>query len=178
VVEAVDGKQVDAANQLQSAVAMHRPGDVVSLRVWRNGEVRTLDVELMGENTPVFQNWLSDQRARPQPGPVPDDERPQSPPESTEGPVAELDAWGVGLRPVEEEEQSRFGLNAGAYVAYVEKGQPADEAGLPRDVVITALDDVAVETPDDVQAYLQETDGPVLVQVQRKDGSQAFYEID
>jgi len=178
VVEAVDGKRVDAANQLQSAVAMHRPGDVVSLRVWRNGEVRTLDVELMGENTPVFQNWLSDQRARPQPGPVPDDERPQSPPGSSEGPVVELDSWGLGLRPVGDEEQSRFGINAGAYVAYVEQGRPADSAGLPRDVVITALGDTAVEAPDDVQAYLQEAEGPVLVQVQRTDGTQAFYEID
>jgi len=178
VVEAVDGKRVDAANQLQSAVAMHRPGDVVSLRVWRNGEVRTLDVELMGENTPVFQNWLSDQRARPQPGPVPDDERPQSPPQSGEAPVVELESWGVGLRPVEEEEQSRFGLNAGAYVAYVEQGHPADAAGLPRDVVITALDDTAIEAPSDVQTHLQEAEGAVLVQVQRKDGTQAFYEID
>jgi Do/DeqQ family serine protease len=178
VVEAVDGERVDAANQLQSAVAMHRPGDVVSLRVWREGTVRTVEVTLMGEDTPVFQNWLSDQRSRPQPGPVPDDERPQSQPESAEGPIVELDAWGVGLRALRDEEQSRFGLNAGAYVAYVEKGRPADAAGLPRDVVITALDDTSVETPDDVQAYLQEAEGPVLIQVQRTDGTQAFYEID
>jgi Do/DeqQ family serine protease len=178
VVEAVDGERVDAANQLQSAVAMHRPGEVVSLRVWRNGEVRTVDVELMGRDTPVFQNWLSDQRARPQPGPVPDDERPPSRPESAEGPVVELDAWGIGVRPLGEKEQSRFDLNAGAYVAYVEKGHPADSAGLPRDVVVTALDDSTVEGPDDVQRYLRDAEGPVLVQVQRDDGTQAFYEID
>jgi len=178
VVEAVDGEQVDAANQLQSTVAMHRPGDVVSLRVWRDGDVQSVEVTLMGENTPVFQNWLSDQQSRPQPGPVPDDERPQSPPESTEGPVVQLDAWGVGVRSLRDEEQSRFDLSAGAYVAYVEQGRPADSAGLPRDVVITALGDTSVEGPDDVQAFLRDAEGVVLVQVQREDGTQAFYEID
>ena len=178
VVEAVDGEQVDAANQLQSAVAMHRPGEVVSLRVWRDGDVETVEVTLMGENTPVFQNWLSDQQSRPQPGPVPDDERPQSPPESPEGPVVQIDAWGVGLRSLRDEEQSRFDLSAGAYVAYVEQGRPADSAGLPRDVVITAVGETPVEAPDDVQASLRDAEGAVLVQVQREDGTQAFYEID
>jgi len=178
VVEAVDGRRVDAANQLQSAVAMHRPGEVVSLRIWRNGEVRTIDVELMGKDTPVFQNWLSDQRSRPQPGPVPNDERPQSRPESSEGPVLELDEWGIGIRSLGEDEQSRFDLSAGAYVAYVEKGRPADAAGLPRDVVITALNDTSIETPGDVQTFLRTAEEPVLVQVQREDGTQAFYEID
>jgi len=132
----------------------------------------------MGEDTPAFQNWLSDRQSRPQPGPVPDDERPQSPPESSEEVIVELDAWGAGVRPLREEEQARFELGAGAYVAYVEQGEAADAAGLPRDVVITALDDDAVETPGDVQDHLRETDAPVLVQVQREDGTQAFYEIN
>lgn len=178
VVEAVEGTRVDAPNELQSVVAMKRPGEVVSLQVWRQGEVRTVDVRLMGEDTPVFQKWLSDQRSRPQPGPVPDDERPSRPePESSEEAVVELDEWGVGLRAVGDEIQSRFDLGKGAYVAYVEKGQSAAEAGLPRDVVITALDDVSVDAPSDVQSHLEDADGPVLVQVQRPDGTLAFYEV-
>jgi Do/DeqQ family serine protease len=180
VVEAVEGERVDATNELQSTVAMYRPGDVVSLRVWREGQVDTFDVTLMGEDTPAYQDWLSDQRARPQPGPVPNDERPQSQPEpeSSESSIAELDRWGVGIRPVGDAEQSTFGVDGGAYVAYVEKGRPAAAAGLPRDVVITALDDTAVDGPADVQSYLSDADGPVLVQVQRTDGTQAFYEIN
>lgn len=178
VVEAVEGTRVDAPNELQSVIAMSRPGDVVTLRIWREGKARTVDVQLMGEDTPVFQEWLSDQQSRPQPGPVPDDERPpRLEPESSEDAVVELDRWGVGLRSVEENVQSRFGLDQGAYVAYVEKGRPAAAAGLPRDVVITALDDVSIEAPSDVRSHLEDTDGPVLVQVQRADGTLAFYEV-
>jgi S1-C subfamily serine protease len=111
---------------------------------------------------------------------VPDDERPQSQPdpESSDSPIVELDRWGVGLRPLRDAEQSAFGIDAGAYVAYVEQGGAAAAAGLPRDVVITALDDTAVGDPAEVQSYLSDADGPVLVQVQRTDGTQAFYEIN
>jgi Do/DeqQ family serine protease len=178
IVEAVDGERVDAPNELQSAVAMQRPGDVVSLRVWREGDVRTMEARLMGEDTPVYQNWLSDQQSPNRPGPVPDDERPRSQPESSDAPVTELAEWGIGLRRLGEPAGNRFGLEAGAYVAYVEQGHPAAEAGLPRDVVITALDQTSIERPSDVQSYLDANDPPVLVEVQRPDSTKAYYEVD
>jgi len=63
-------------------------------------------------------------------------------------------------------------------VAYVENGGAAAEAGLPRGVVITALDSTPVATPEDVRAYVTNAEGPVLVTVRRPDGTQAFYEVD
>jgi Do/DeqQ family serine protease len=181
VVEAIDGERVDSPGALQSAVALHRPGDVVTVRVWRDGTEQTLDVRLMGKNTPVYQNWLSDLQSRQPSGPVPDEGGAGSPPapDSSDEAVTTLDQWGVGLRPLGNRHQARFGIEAGAYVAFVEKGTPAASAGLPRDVVITALDDTPIETPADVQQYLADagTD-PILVQVHRTDGTQAFYEID
>ena len=181
VIAAVAGERVNSPGALQSAVALQRPGDVVPVLVWRDGAEQTVDVRLMGKDTPVYQNWLSDlQSQRRRMGPVPDNERPESSPqpESSDGAVTELKQWGVGLRTVADRQQTRFGIEAGAYVAYVENGRPAAAAGLPRDVVITALDETAIETPDDVRQYLREADGPILVQVQRPDGTQAFYEID
>jgi S1-C subfamily serine protease len=62
-------------------------------------------------------------------------------------------------------------------VAYVDRGGPAAAAGLPRDVVVTAVDDVPVSAPADIRAYLEEAPPPVLVEVQRADGTKAFYEI-
>jgi Do/DeqQ family serine protease len=177
IVEAVEGQAVDAPNELQSAVAMQRPGDRVALRVWREGDVRTVNVRLMGEDTPAYQNWLSDQEPRRRPGPVPDDERPSTP-DSTAPAVAAIEAWGVGVRPLRADEAARFGVEAGAYVAYVEQGRPGAAAGLPRDVVITALDDTPVAAPDDIRAYLRSAEGPVLVQVRRADGTEAFYEVE
>ena len=177
IVEAVAGTEVDAPNELQSAVAMKRPGDVVPVRVWREGRVRTLTVRLMGEDTPVYQNWLSDQQPAREPGPVPDDERPDSSADSSEASTITVASWEAGLRALRSQERERFGVDGGAYVAYVDQGGPAAAAGLPRDVVVTAVDDVPVAGPGDVRAYLDETAPPVLVEVQRADGTKAFYEI-
>jgi Do/DeqQ family serine protease len=181
VIASVAGERVNSPGALQSAVALRRPGDMVQVRVWRDGTKQTFDVRLMGKNTPAYQSWLSDLQSRSRrSGPVPDDERPESSPqpESSDEAVTELEQWGIGLRTVAERQQARFGIEAGAYVAYVEKDRPAAEAGLPRDVVITALDDTSIETPVDVRQYLTEAKGPTLVQVQRPDGTQAFYEIN
>ena len=177
IVEAVGGKPVDAPNELQSVVAMRRPGDRVSVRVWREGESRTLEVRLMGEDTPAYQNWLSDRQSSPRLRPAPDSPRSQPQPDSTTATVVPIEPWGVGLRSVRGPEQKRYGVERGAYVAYVDQGRPAAEAGLPRDVVITAIDDTPVEAPADVRTHLRDADSPVLVEVQRPDGTSAFYEI-
>ena len=182
IILSLQGEAVEGTGDLQSIVALQRPGDVVSVRVWRDGQTRSFDVQLMGENTSVYQNWLSDLQSGPGPGgPLPDDERPgwDEGPDASEGPVQSIDAWGVGLRPVEGAEAERFGVEAGAVVAYVEQGGAAAQAGLPRNVVLTALDDTRIERPEDVQSYLEATEAEVvLAQVLRPDGTQAFYEIE
>ena len=179
VILAVQGEPVEGTGDLQSIVALQRPGDVVSVRVWRNGQPRTFDVQLMGENTPVYQNWLSDLQSDAQPPPVPDTERPDGDNPPGESDVQSIDAWGVGLRPVGDAEEDRFGVEEGAVVAYVEQGGAAAQAGLPRNVVLTALDDTRITSPEDVRSYLETAEGEVvLAQVLRPDGTHAFYEVD
>ncbi len=46
VVVGVDGKRVRTAQELRAAVAAHRPGDTIVLRVARDGETRTLRAAL------------------------------------------------------------------------------------------------------------------------------------
>ncbi len=176
VVVSIMGEPVNAPNDLQSLIALQRPGDTVGVEVWRNGTERTFDVELMGEDTPVYQEWLSDLQSGPSPGADPPEYQP---PDDQDGSaVTEVDGWDVGLRPLSDAETSVFDVEAGAFVAYVESGGRAAAAGLPRNVVITHLDDTRMESPADVVQHLSEVSGPVLVQVQRRDGTPAFYEIE
>jgi Do/DeqQ family serine protease len=177
VVVSVMNKPVNAPNDLQSLIARRRPGDTVAVGVWRDGTERTLDVTLMGENTSVYQEWLSDLRSGPSSG----SETPElRPPENRQdgAAVTEIDGWSVGLRALSDAEASAFGVGEGAYVAYVESGGRAAAAGVPRNVVITHLDDTRIESPADVVEHLADATGPVLVQVQRRGGTPAFYEIE
>ncbi len=177
VVVSVMNEPVNAPNDLQSLIALRRPGDTVAVGVWRNGTERALKVELMGEDAPVYQKWLSDLQSGPPSGAeTPEFHPPDDRQDDTA--VTEIEGWSVGLRALTDAEASAFGVEAGAYVAYVESGGKAAAAGLPRNVVITHLGDTQVETPADVVQHLAEATDPVLVQVQRRDGTPAFYEVD
>jgi serine protease Do len=46
VILEVNGARVNEANQLQEKVAMYRPGDLVVLTIWRNGDTITKEVNL------------------------------------------------------------------------------------------------------------------------------------
>ncbi len=46
VILAIDGKQINQSNDLQSTIARHHPGDVVSLQIFRDGKKFTKEVTL------------------------------------------------------------------------------------------------------------------------------------
>lgn len=46
IIVSVDGKEVERAIHLQQIILEHKAGDVVRLKVWRDGEVREVDVRL------------------------------------------------------------------------------------------------------------------------------------
>jgi len=64
VILGVNDRPVNASNQLQEKVAMFRPGDTVTLSVWRNGGIIEIDAELKELERPEPQE-LS-QREQPQ----------------------------------------------------------------------------------------------------------------
>lgn len=168
IVLSVEGRPVNAMNELQSTVARNRPGQEIDVTVWRNQAERTFTVELMGDT-----EWLGEATS-------PSEPEPESNSDAPERELEELEAWGIGLRNMTRREQSSFSVSEGAYVAYVQGNGPADEAGLPRDVVITKVNGTEVTAARDaVDALEQAQQGVepyVLLQVQRRDGTSAFYE--
>lgn len=169
IVLAIEGRPVNAMNELQSTIARSRPGEEVALTVWRDRTERSITVELMGDT-----EWLGEA------APSPDDTA--EPEESTpsERELHELETWGIGVRDLTRREQRSFSMSEGAYVAYVQGESPAGEAGLPRDVVITQINDEtvasALEAIGALEQALRGAEPYVLLQVQRRDGTRAFYE--
>lgn len=48
VILSVDGKDVNAVNELQALIAGHKPGDIVKLKIFRDGKTIAKDVTLSG----------------------------------------------------------------------------------------------------------------------------------
>lgn len=174
VVLAIDGRRIRATNELQSAVARRRPGDRLTVEVWRSGKNETLEVELLGRDDPAYAHWINELDEEPAPL------YPEMEPDDPEAEVFELGDWGIGLRDLANTDGQRFSITQGAYVAYVAKGSPAEAAGLPRDVVIEQIAGQDVLSSEDALNILGDVspyEETVLVRVRRRDGVAAFYEL-
>ncbi|MDZ4700186.1 MAG: trypsin-like peptidase domain-containing protein, partial [Rhodothermales bacterium] len=178
VVLTINGRRVDAPNELQRTVARFSPGDLLEVDVWRDESVRRFQVRLLGRDDPGYKNWLTELQNRPQrqaPSyePPPDGEEAET--------TFEVKSWGLGLQALGDRTRTRFGVDHGVYIAYVAKGSSPSLAGLPRDVVLTGLNDEEVhslETAVGLLEKLARTGQPVVFQVRRQDGRIAFYESD
>lgn len=174
VVLSVGGRSVNEPNELQSSIARHRPGDQIAVEVWRQGRRRTLRVKLLGRDDPAMRDWIAGLDA---------ERRSATPETSPRGPsldVFQLEGWGLGVRALTRRERDGFDTEQGVYLSYVEAGTAADEAGLPRDVIIERIDDEPVASVEDVVRRLgvaAESSATVLLRVKRRNGLSAFYEV-
>lgn len=177
VIMAIDGRSVNAPNELQSAVARRRPGETLDVQVWRQGAVENVNVTLLGRDAPAYERWFTElQREESEPEP-----EPRRSPDRNRENVFEVGEWGIGIRDASGSERSQFDVPHGVYIAYVEAGSLADVSGLPRDVVITEISGVEITSTPEALARFEEAgrlEESVLVRVKRRSGLSAFYELD
>jgi len=173
VLLSIDGRAISEPNELQSAIALYRPGQELAVEVWRDGARRFFEVELFGRDDPTTQSWFAQlDRGRPE---TPDSQEDAS--GSPHGQVVEVPEWGLGLFDVTARFQEMFGIEEGAYVAFVEDGGAAAEAGLPRNVVILKMDGQGIATAEQAALLFRAAEGVVLVEIARRDGRVEFYEV-
>ncbi|MEM1043957.1 MAG: trypsin-like peptidase domain-containing protein [Bacteroidota bacterium] len=183
VLLAINGQEIDAPNQFQSAIALQRPNDDIRLSVWRGGGQRDLDARLIGRDNDALQSWIAEIGGRgqlldpepPRPEPAPE----QSAPDDLN--LYELDAWGIGLRDLTVADRGNYGLENGVYVAFVRQGSVASADGLPAGSVLTAIEGDAVTSAEEASAALDAiaaAGGTALVRVRRADGVTAYYDLE
>ena len=174
VILSIDGRPVNASNELQSAIARRRPEETVDVTVWRRGRLMSFGVELLGRDSPAYREWFSDLRREQQ-------DPPDVAPRPDEDNMVEVGEWGLGLRDLTRRETDVFNTKGGTYIAYVEQGSLADAAGVPRDVTIIAVAGQEVASTEDAVRLLEEAarfEESILLRVKRRDGITAFYEME
>ncbi len=147
VIVSFDGKAVERSHDLPAMVAATSVEKKASLKVVRNGEERSLTVQVA-----ELEHETADKPSRDQ-----DDET----------------RWGLRLQDLTPHIARKLGVDAdrGAVVADVESGSPAQRASLRRGDVILEVDRKPVASVDEVKQALEDRDS-VLLLVQRKDAKQ------
>ena len=166
VVLSVDGRPVDEPNALQSAIARYRPGDRIALSVYRAGTSAVFEVALRGSADASMSAWLG-----------------EDPPDQTSevAGLLEIPRWGLVVRPFNASEATGELLGAdGAMIHRIIPASPVARAGVPREALITHIDDEPVSSTEEVTrilGVLENQGGAALLRVIRKDGRVLFYDV-
>ena len=135
VILAVNGQEVTSTRELQQLIFAQNEGDTVELRIWRNGEERTVPVTLSV---------------------VPQEQQAQAPQEDTGGTTEAPSGprLGVGIFDVQnypEGVRNSLGLpDQGVAVTAVQPGSPAEQAGLQAGEFTVDIDGEAVPVGGDI----------------------------
>jgi Do/DeqQ family serine protease len=153
VVTALDGQPVLTSGQLRNVIGAKQPGAGLRISLLRDG--KTFDVAA--------------RLGRPEQKDV-QEAKATTPVSAKTPPGGRLS--GLTLAPIPNGSKL-YGKVTGVYVAGIESGSGAEEAGLAQGDVIVSADRKPVSTPTDLARIVQaeNKDQPVLLRVQRGDSS-------
>jgi serine protease Do len=145
VITQINNKPVEDAGQLQANISADRPGEKITLGIFRDGKTESVPVTLEAMNKREVASTGET---------------------GTHGKAR----WGVGLSQLTPDLRDQLQLPSnvkGVVITNVQPGSPADNAGLSRGDVIEEVDRRPVQNPADVQKELgavpQGKDALVLV---------------
>jgi len=145
------GKAINKANDLPAAVAATRPGAQASLKVWRDGAEKSLDVKI-GE---LGAERVAANDATP-------DAKPQG-------------KLGVAVRPLSPDEARGMGSDGGLLVQ--EASGAAAKAGLRAGDVIVAVNGRATRTVEELRTRVNDAKGRLAVLIERQ-GQRVFVPVE
>ncbi len=160
VILSVDGRKVNAANELQSLIARKHPGDNVVLGLFRNRKAMEKTVTLKSRTPSIAQ--------------VTDLDAGRGGAKSGEpaGSTVTLDKLGVRIAPLSAKELKDADVGHGVRISSVTRYTEAYERGLREGDVITEADQKSIRTPAEFKSLLESRSkgDAILLRVKRSTG--------
>jgi serine protease Do len=127
VILTVDGKEVNAANELQSYVATHHPGDEVTLKIFRDGKTfeKKVTLKARDQKTEVARDSGGGK-----------EEEPGAELEKT----TSFETLGLTVRPLSAREKEELSLDRGVLITAVRSYSEAYNRGLRGNMVLLDVD--------------------------------------
>ncbi len=159
VILEIDGREVNKNNELQSYIATRHPGDVVTLKVFRDGKTFEKKVTLRPRQADA--TVVSDKG------------------EKEEGPETNVDAarsvtfdkLGMTVRALTADERKELGVERGVLVSELKPFGEAAERGIGKNDVIVEADRKPIATPAELKKAIaaRKTGDAILLRIKRGD---------
>ncbi len=161
VILTIDGKEVNAANELQSYIARKHPGDEVVLSVFRDGKTSDRRVTLRSrkEDAQVVTTKV--------------EKRPDIENESGASKELVLDAVGMTVKALTAEEKKEAEVDRGIVVTDVKRYSEAFNRGIRQGDVIVDADKSPVSSPKELQSAItkRKSGDALMLRIKRSNGS-------
>lgn len=164
VILMVDGREVNASNELQAIISSKHPGDVVKLTIFRDGKTIEKDVTLKARTDEQNQT-VSNKN---------DDVGNQSLRQ-----LRELKSLGISISDIDNAAKKKYDIDGGAVVTKVDRYSEAFMRGLQEGFIIIEANKQKIENVDDlVNVVKDKNDGDtILLKVIATDGSQRIIAV-
>jgi serine protease Do len=159
VILSVDGKNVNAASELQSQIARKHPGDRVVLEIFR--DKRTI------EKTVALKSRTAQARPVTNLDPAPGERREKG------SPTISLERLGMKITALTAKQKQDLDVTHGVGISDVTRYSEAFDRGLRDGDVITEADQKAIRSPSDLKAILDArgTGDAILLRIKRASGA-------
>ena len=154
VITELNGQPVKDAQSFRFLVADKGPGSTVDLKVWRNGDYKTIDVKL-GERG----KYLAEAEKKPQ-----------------EENTKETKWLGLSVETLTQDNADQYGVSytPGAIITGVDPDSPADDAGLTAGDIIMKINNKDIKGADDftrMSETLNRSTKPISFYIKRGQGN-------
>jgi serine protease Do len=163
VILEIDGREVNKNNELQSYIATRHPGDVVTLKIFREGKTFEKKVTLR----PRSQDATLASNA---PG------EKEEPAESADASkTVSFDGLGLTVRALTADEKKEVGVERGVLVSDIKPFGEAAERGIGKNDVIVEADRKPIATPAELKKAIaaRKSGDAILLRIKR--GEQMAY---
>jgi serine protease Do len=161
VILSVDGKEVNAGNELQSYIATHHPGDRVMLKVFRDGAMIEKPITLKAREEDKTVVTASEPMKEEEEGTA---ESPK---------IMKLENLGLSVRSMTPDEKKEMEIDRGVIVADVKPYGEAFNRAIGKNMVIVEADRKPVNTPADLKKVIdaRRPGDSVLLRVKNERGT-------
>lgn len=136
VILSVDGKEVNAANELQAMIGSKHPGDVVKLSVFRDGKTFEQEVTLKPRADESENQAIKNKNSENE--------------NKNEVSAKSLESIGIRVREVDNSLKSKYDIKGGALVTSVEKFSDSFMRGLKEGYVIIEANKKSIDNVNDL----------------------------
>jgi serine protease Do len=162
VILSIDGKEVDKPNELQSYIATRHAGDVVNLKIFREGKTfeRKITLKRREDDKPA-RNVLNDEDE----GDVESDARSSS---------VNFEKLGMSVRSLTAEEKREADVDQGVVVSSVKRFGEASERRIAENDIILEVERKPVRSPADLKRVIEskKPGDSVLLRVKKQNTTQ------